>query len=254
VVGGALRRDITTHKETTLSVARGFGLNGKSIYGNIAKPTFINLQFVVNAADTGGLGITGLKSNGYVNNVFMHTSQTPGINNGVTNPNPAVGFALIQLKQNLNVFIQGVNGFISQNSGSDVKIDNSAMTAGQVYTITTLGNATAAKWTAIGVPTGVTAAAGVSFVAASNGGAGNVLTSRVQVPGVSTITSMEVVGNPNVMVNTNIASNAGQWVFVQFLGATDASTTTLIPKAPTDLAKVTMCLYFDGSSVTVDGL
>jgi hypothetical protein len=71
---------------------------------------------------------------------------------------------------------------LAPNSGADVKIDNSAMTAGQLYTITTLGNATAAKWTAIGVPAGVTPAVGVSFIALTNGGAGNVLTSKVQVP------------------------------------------------------------------------
>lgn len=241
-----------------MSVARGFGLNGLKYYSNVQKPIALNLQFTVTA--TNGLGVTSVKSNGYVNNVFMHTSTTPTANNGVTNPNPAVGYALIQMKQNLSGLILGVDtSIISPNSGSDVKIDNSAMTANQVYVITTLGNATAAKWTAIGVPAGVTPAVGVSFVAATNGGAGNVLTSRVQVPSVSAVTSAEVVGNPNVMINTNIQANSGQWVMIQFLGptiSTGAYIAPMIPTAPTAGSIIMMKLKFDqgSGSVTIDGL
>lgn len=200
-----------------MSQARG-GQNAGHYYSNITKPYCLNLSWVV--AATNGLGITSLKSNGWVNNVFMHTSTTPAANNGMTNPNPANGFALIQLMQNFNYYISSLAGFVSPASGSDVKIDNSAMTAGQPYIITTLGNATLAKWQAIGVPPGVTPAVGVSFVALTNGGAGNTLTSRVQVPSVSGISSIEVVGNPNVSTNSNIASNAGQFVLLQFLGST----------------------------------
>lgn len=209
-----------------MSYKRGYGLNGQAYYSNIAGPYETHLSFTVNSSDTGGLGITSLKSNGYINNVFMHTSASAGTNNGVLNPNPAVGYALIQFKQNFNKFISGLSGYIVKNSGSDVKIDNSAMTAGQVYTITTLGNASAAKWTAIGVPAGVTPAVGVSFVAASNGGAGNTLTSRVQTPSFSGVSGMEIVGDPNAMVTSNIATNAGQWVFVQFVAPSIASTFT----------------------------
>lgn len=207
-----------------MSVVRGFGLNGKSFYTNVVKPQEVNLQFTVAAADTGGLGITSLKSNGYVQNVFMHTSQTPGVNNGYTNPNPANGFVMIQLKQNFNVFLNAFYEINSPNSGSDIKIDNSAMTIGQVYTITTLGNATAAKWTAIGVPNGVTAAVGVSFVALTNGGAGNTLTSRVQVPSVSGASAFEIVGAPGVNTTSNVSSNGGQFVYGQFLGSSFAGT------------------------------
>lgn len=195
--------------------ARGFGLNGKSLYTNVAKPSEVNLQFTV--TPTNGLGVTSVKSNGYVNNVFMHTSTTPAANNGYTNPNPAVGYAWIQLQNNFNKFLSVCSGFVSANSGSSVKIDNSAMTIGQPYVITTLGNATLAKWLAIGVPVGVTPAVGVSFIALSTGGAGNTLTSRVQVPSVSGITSLEVIGTTNVMTNSSVPSNSGQGLMVQFL-------------------------------------
>jgi hypothetical protein len=233
----------------------GYGLNGKSIYGNIAQPSFCNLQWKVASTDSGGLGITGLKSNGYVRNVFMHTTQTPGVNNGYTNPNPLSGFVWIQLYNNFNVYLAGYMMVQSQNSGSDVKIDNSALTAGQAYTITTLGNASAAKWAAIGVPPGVTPAVGVSFIALTNGGAGNVLTSRVQTPGVSGLQDFEIVGNPNVSNNNSaVGANGGAWWLIQLLGATNSSTTTLIPTAPADGCLINMRLAFDRSSVTVDGL
>lgn len=207
-------------------VPAGFGLNGKSIYTNVAKPMLVNMQFVV--AATNGLGVTGLKSNGYVNNVFMHTSTTPASNNGFLNPNPAVGYAWIQLKNNFNYFLAGVHGLIATNSGSDVKVDNSAMTVGQVYVITTLGNTTAAQWLTLGVPVGVTPAVGVSFVALLVGIAGeaNTSTSRVQLPVNSGISQIEVVGTTNTMVNSNVGSNAGQWVMIQFLKASVAGAFT----------------------------
>lgn len=235
-----------------MSVARGFGINGKSLYANVAKPTEVNIQWTVTA--TNGLGITSLKANGFVQNVFMHTSTTPTSNNNYLNPNPANGFALIQMKQNFNKYIGGRFWIQAPADGSDVKIDNSAMTIGQPYIITTLGNASAAKWLAIGVPVGVTPAVGVSFVATSNGGAGNVLTSKVQKPAVSGIVCAEVVGSPDLSTSSNIGSAGGEWILIQFLGATSSSVTTLIPAAPLAASVVNAKLYFDGSSVTVDGL
>ena len=237
-----------------MSVARGFGLNGKSIYMNTCKPTVVQCNFVVDHTNGNGLGIRSLKSNGFIRNVFMNTTQTPGSNDGATNPNPLAGFALIQFKNNFNYYLGGFSGFVSQVTGS-IKIDNSAMTAGQAYVISTLGNATAAKWAAIGVPAGVTPAVGVSFIALSNGGSGNTLTSRVSTPSVSGVVSAEVVGDPNQSIaNSAISPNGGAYVLVQFLGATNSSTTTLIPTAPQDNAVVGMTFFFDGSSVTVDGI
>lgn len=237
-----------------MSVARGFGLNGKSFYTNVCKPIEVSLQFTVLA--TNGLGITSLKANGYVENVFMHTSTTPAANNGFTNPNPAVGYCLVQLKQNFNKFL-GVSGQVfNPPAATSTKIDNSALTIGNVYVISTLGNSTEAQWHQIGVPAGVTPAVGVVFVALAVGvtGEANTSTSRVMIPGVSGVSSIEVVGNTDVMVNTNIASTAGQWVFLQFMGATSSSVTTNIPVAPLASSVVNLSLLFDGSSVTVDGL
>lgn len=202
-----------------MSTPRGFSQNGKSYYTNVTTPQAINLQFTV--TPTNGLGVTSLKANGYVRNVFMHTSTTPTAHDGYTNPNPANGYFAIQFKNNFNYYLSNFWSVQAPASGSDLKIDNSALTAGVVYIITTLGNATLAKWQAIGVPPGVTPAVGVSFVALTNGGAGNVLTSMVQVAASSNIYGIEVVGNPGVMLSSSsIASSGGAWVYGRFVAPT----------------------------------
>lgn len=191
-------------------------------YSGHVMPVLLDMNFVV--TPTNGLGITSLKGP-YVQNVFMHTSTTPAAGNvnpatpniAITNPNPANGTIVVQLQDSYNSLYSYDFSIISPNSGSDVKIDNSAMTAGVAYTITTLGNATAAKWRAIGVPAGVTAAVGVSFIAASDGGAGNTLTSRVQTTATagSAIMGVELVGNPNLSAFPNISAQGfgSQFIF-----------------------------------------
>lgn len=198
-----------------MTIARGFGLNGKSYYTNVVQPKVVNLQFTV--TPTNGLGITSLKSNGFVRNVFMHTSTTPTANDGYTNPNPAAGFALVQFKNNFNYYLNGLAQFRTPTA-TDTKVDNSELTAGQAYVITTLGDATAAIWTAIGVPPGVTPAVGVSFIALTVGAGANASTSRVQLPTTSGIYQVEMIGNPGAMTsNSNIASNGGAWLMMQFM-------------------------------------
>lgn len=200
-----------------MSVVRGFGLNGKSLYTNVTKPQDVNLQFTVTPSN--GLGITSLKSNGYVRNVFMHTSTTPAANDGYTNPNPAVGFALVQFTNNFNYYL---NGFVQAQAPvtGSIKIDNSVLTAGQAYVISTLGNSTTAQWQAVGLPAGITPAVGVSFIATVVGAGGNTSTSRVSTPTTSGVFGAEIVGSPGLMLaSSSIATNGGAWVLMQFMGA-----------------------------------
>lgn len=225
--------------------------NGKALYSNIVQPVKLDLSFIV--TPTNGLGITSLKSNGYVNNVFMHTSTTPAANNGYTNPNPAVGYAIIQLRNNFNAFL-GASSTITSTSQTSTKIDNAALTAGLAYVISTLGDASLAVWQGVGLPAGVTPAVGVAFIATSAGGSGNTSTSRVMVPNQSGVDAVEFFGNPILTSNSNIYANSGQYLIAQFLASTSSSVTTLIPTAPTAASLVNMSLWFDQSSVTVDGL
>lgn len=232
-----------------MSVARGFGLNGKSIYQNVTKPMDVWCNFIVDAANGNGLGIRSLKSNGYIEYVFMHTSSTPGKTNGYTNPNPLAGFAVIKFKNNFNYYLGGFSGQIVPLTSTST----TSTTATHVYTITSLGTTTLAQWNTAGVLPGFTPAVGLSFVAIATGAIGG--TGHVGIPGVATATTVNLVGDPNASIaNSNIATNAGAMQIIQFSAPTDASTTTLVAANPADGTVVGLKFCFDGSSVTIDGI
>lgn len=225
-----------------MSVARG-SQNGGHYYSNIVMPQEVGMQFVVNAADAGGLGITGLKSNGWVRNVFMNTSQTPGVgHDSVTNPNPAAGNILIQLKQNFNVFY-------GMDWNAQAVVTGAALTSitnHVTYQIVTVGTTTAAQWVTAGVPVGVTAAAGLSFNAIATASIGG--TGTVKAVTNSGVDSIQVVGNPTLATSSSIGSYGGLYVILQTLGS------GLALANPTDTTVLSIRLSFDRSSVTVDGL
>jgi hypothetical protein len=226
---------------------RNFASGGK-IYSMHVMPVLLDCNFIVDAADEDGYGITNLKGPA-IADVFMNTSAgTPASDS----PEPAAGTIVVRLADNFNrQFISGLHVIQSPLSGSDVKIDNSAMTAGVAYTITTLGNATAAKWHAIGVPAGVTPAVGVSFIAASNGGAGNTLTSRVQITAAtgSGIASIEVVGNPDLSISPSPSANQGYGgqIILQCRDYAGAIA------APADGSRISLAFYLSNSSVVIQG-
>lgn len=223
-----------------MSVARG-SQNAGHYYSNIVMPYLLNTQFTVAPADSGGLGITSLKSNGWVRGVFMHTTATPGVVDGITNPNPPSGYAVIQFKQNFNYYLSLLSGFISSYSGSAASV-----TAGSVYVITAVGTTTTAQWVAAGLQPGLTPQVGQAFVAIANGAIGG--TGTVGTTSNSGITAVEVIGLPNASINnSNIASNGGAYVLVQFLASGS-------PTAPAAGSIASLGFWFDRSSVTVDGL
>jgi hypothetical protein len=232
-----------------MSVPRGFGLNGKSSYVNIAIPKTIWCNFVVDSANGNGLGIRSLKSNGYIDNVFMNTSATAGTNLGQTNPNPAAGFAFVRFKNNFNIYLGGFFGVIPPLASTNL----TSVTTGNVYVITSLGTTTLAQWNAAGLIGGLTPTVGQSFVALETGSIGG--TGTVGAPGVNTIVSTSVVGDPNQSIaNANIAQYGGASMIVQFLAATASGTTTLVPTAPANGSVISLQFNWDGSSVTIDGL
>ena len=230
-----------------MSDARGFSLNGKAYYANLAMPTSVYLSFVVASGD--GQGVTSLKSNGYVAAAFMHTSVAPTSVNGLLNPNPAAGFAVIRTRNNFNKFLG-----LSQSQVVAVTSPATAATVtGNVYVITVLGTTTAAQWTAAGLPAGFTAAVGVTFVATATGAIGG--TGKVGIPGVGTTLAVNAVGTVNTMIaNSSIAQNSGAQIVLQFSGATAAGDTTLVKTAPADGTIVSLKLDFEQSSVSIDGL
>lgn len=209
-------------------------MNAGHYYANLAKPIEISLNFIVDSANGNGLGIRSLKSNGYVKNVFMHTSAVLA---GSGNPNPAVTYAVIQLAGNFNRYIGGYQGIALTLASSNL----TSTTAGNAYVITSIGTTTLAQFQAAGLPKGLIPAVGQSFIAIATGAIGG--TGTVGAPGaVSTLTST-VVGDPNLTLsNSNSAANGGGQIIVQFSGT------------PPDNAVIALSIKLDGSSVNVDGL
>lgn len=232
-----------------MSVVRGFGLNGKSVYVNITKPQIVFCNYIVDSTNGNGLGVRSIKSNGYVESVFMHTSSTPGVVNGFTNPNPAVGYALVRFTNNFNYYLGGFSGQITPTTSNTT----TALVTGNVYVITVLGTTTLAQWQSYGLFPGLTPTVGQSFISkvtASISGTG-----KVGLPGIPKTQVVTVIGDPNTSIaNASVASNAGAQIMLQFAAATDASTTTMVAAAPSDGTVVALQFNFDGSTVTIDGL
>lgn len=223
-----------------------FYANAGHFYAPHIMPVLLNASFTVDS--TNGAGITGLLGPG-IANVFMHTSTTPAVGNrGITNPNPAVGIIVVQLGDAYYSFL-GAGGMVqSPNTGSAL----TSVTANVTYVINVLGTTTTAQWVAKGLPVGITPAVGVAFVASATGALGG--TGSVKVQGVSGSIGFEVIGNPSVSLaplgNLSPVPSVGGQIIMQSLGATDASTTTLIPKALADGSLVKLWFYLGNSSAS----
>ena len=217
---------------------RNFSNGGKIRIMHI-EPVLVDCNFIVDSTNGNGLGVRSLKGP-LVQNVYMHTSATPATGN----PNPASGTILIQLADTYNRSLSGFNSNVSPVSGSALKIDNAALTAGVPYIITTVGNSTLATWQAIGLPSGVTPAIGVPFIATGTGGTANVSTSRVETTasGGSTIMSIETVGDPNTSI-TALNTGYGAYFICQCRNISGAVA------APADGTTISLAFYLKNSSV-----
>lgn len=366
-------------------MANSLGYNGGRFYSDLVKPVLIDCNFVVDAANGNGLGIRNLKGS-LVRNVFMHTSASAGVGaNNVLNPNPPVGYVLIQLKSGYSRYAGGFSGFVSPTTGGTIAINGTALTTHNPYVIASVGvgpagaatiapvadvskslastwfslfdsygnvfviwfsvsgtgaapkgvsgtlvqqsittgdtaatiggllattianlpsgisgvfsftatgtttvtvtstasaplagppaegviptgftfaltkfNTNAACWAGVGLPRGIVPSVGASFIATSTGvSAGGGSSGLVVIPSVSGVTNFEVVGDPNATLYPSPAGGSilpGGWLMVQCLGATDASTTTLIPKAPADNSVLGMQFLVEQSSVLISGI
>ena len=121
-------------------MGNALGNSGGRLYSFGSQPVLIDCNFVVDPANGNGLGIRSLKGQG-VRNVFMHTSATPGSNRGYLNPNPAVGYAYVQLDSNYNRYLGGFSGFASPTSGSPIVISaaTAGLTVGKPYIVVSPG-------------------------------------------------------------------------------------------------------------------
>jgi len=223
-------------------------INRGHLYAPHVTPVIADVNFIVAPANTGGLGVTNVNGQA-VANVFMNTTATPGKGpNGQLNPNPAAGNILIQMADNYTRLYSMSATFQSPLSGTNLAVNATALTVGAAYVISVLGTSTAADWLALGVPSGVTPAVGVSFIAKVTGsGSGS---GQVQVPATagSNIDHLEIVGTPQLSLGPNPlgpSPNVGGWIL---LSAQKANALT----APATGTRIYIEMYLNQSSVTVD--
>ena len=212
------------------------------MYQMEAYPVLLSCNFIVDSANGNGLGIRSLKGAGF-QSVFMHTTATPGVIKGRTNPNPASGVIQVQLQDNYYRYLGGFSGQVSPVSGTPL----TSTTNHTAYTIVSLGTATTAQWVAAGVPVGIVPAVGVSFVAIATGTIGGSASVEVVKSTGSGIDHIEVMGDPNAIIsNQNSMVNGGAQFILNcfFEGAVTA---------PADGSVVSLSFYLSNSSVLING-
>ncbi len=228
------------------------------IYTGHVKPVLLDCNFVVDSTNGNGLGIRSLKGP-YIQNVFMHTSATPGPGNSnpaspglvVTNPNPASGIIIVQMQDIYKRIYTGGNSIVSPLGSSA-----STQVAGDAYVITSLGTMTAAQWIAAGVPSGVVAAGpnglpavGTAYIAASNSSLTGSATAAL--PSASGIVSIEVVGDSNQSIAPFSAAYLNQGFGAQFILQCLNSSDALA--APANGSVISLSFLLGDSSVLVGG-
>ncbi len=160
----------------------------------------------------------------------------------------SAGIYQVNFTAPMNKFLGVSWNMWSPASGSDVLVASAGTVSGTTYSITTVGTTTTAGWQTLGLPVGVTPAVGVAFKATATTTAAG--TGAVQIPAAagSAITSIEVVGNPNLTMYPTGIGAALPYVIIRCLGATDASTTTFIAKDPAQGSTMSLEFYFADSS------
>lgn len=121
----------------------------------------------------------------------------------------------------------------------------------------TVFNTNNTVWQKVGLAKGIVPNVGAAFIAAlsgysTNGGS----TGLVGTPSVSGVTSVEVIGDPNQTISLipmGGSSNVGGYIMVQFLAATNSSTTTLIPTNPAQNSVVGMSFNVEAGSIVISG-
>lgn len=226
--------------------------SGGKIYSMHVKPVLLDCNFVVDSTNGNGLGIRSLKGPA-VQNVFMHTSASPGAGNSnpatpgvsVLNPNPALGTIIVQLQDNYNRSFSGFNAIVSPISGSPL----TSTTANVANIIVSLGTATLAQWQAKGLPRGITPAVGVAFVASASGLIGGSAAVEIAAAAGSGVMSIETLGDPNLTLSPapSASQGFGGQIILQVRDKTGALAN------PADGSVISIAMYLSDSSVQVQG-
>ena len=201
----------------------------------MANRRFYQFMYSANPMLTYIEGRCDIGSSGAVSNV-----KGSGISNVVR---LSAGVYKIILENNYNKCLSIDADLQAPVSGSDVAA--TALTPAVVYQITALGTTTQAQWETAGVPSGVTAAVGLVFLAAATS-SGN---GTAKILGASGISAIEVIGDSN----KSIISTTQPYVVIKCLAATNSSTTTLIAADPASGSVLSFDLMLRNSSLPGKG-
>lgn len=221
------------------------------IYTGHIMPVLLDCNFVVDSTNGNGLGIRNLKGP-YVQNVFMHTSATPGQGNSnsqspgilITNPNPLAGTIIVQLNDNYNRSYTGGHSIVSP-----IGTPSTAVVIHTASIITSLGTATLAQWQAAGVPVGLVPAVGLSFIAAASATIGGSATAAPTAAAGSGVANIETVGDPNASLAPNPMSRQGYGAQL-ILQCRDYAGAIV---APADGSVISLSMLLSNSSILVAG-
>lgn len=126
---------------------------------------------------------------------------------GYASPNPAAGYALIQMKGNYNTYLGGFSGYTATVSGSNISISGSSvMTKGNPYIVTGVGAVPGAHFTIAPVADVSGSLAGTYFTV-SDAFSNNYVV-WFQVSGVGAAPSLSGVLNGYTAVPVSIATGA----------------------------------------------
>lgn len=226
--------------------------SGGKIYSMHVSPVLLDCNFIVDSANGNGLGIRSLKGPA-IQNVFMHTSASPGLGNtnpatpgvAVLNPNPAAGTIIIQLQDNYNRSLSGFDSRVSPVSGTPL----TATTANTSYVIVALGTASPAQWQAVGLPKGITPAIGAAFTASASATIGGSAAVEVAAASGSGIATIETLGDPNASISPNPSASQGfgGQIILQCRNFSGAIA------APADGSVISLAMLLNNSSIVVQG-
>ena len=130
----------------------------------------------------------------------------------------AAGQYRLQLTDNFAKLLQFKASVQSPVTGSGIAAGS--LTPGLVYQIATMGTTTQAQWVTAGVPSGITAAVGVTFKAAATSAG----TGTAKLMGTSGVSAVELIGSNSNMLNNSPAGgfqqNLGGFIDFQCVGST----------------------------------
>lgn len=166
-----------------------------------------------------GTTIASIVSSGSITLSAATSSSTTGsiTYQAVGNPNPVAGYIFVTLQDNYNTYLGGYSGYVAPVSGTPINV-TTGVTAGLAYIIVSLGTTTLAQWQKLGLPSNITPAVGVSFIAPATTTATGTGVIEVPATGGSGIDHIEVIGDANLM-NSNGAFVLGLGNGMQFVMA-----------------------------------